>query len=320
MKVLAIAEQRGGELKSAALEACVTAFELAGSDSDAAALIIGDGISSLAEKLQGFGVSKCYVAEASELKDYHVLRYAQAIEAAISAFGPDVILAPATPMGKDILPRLAARLGAGLVTDAVQIVKEADSGLKVEKPLYAGKAIATVAMSGEGLKLCSLRPNNFSKEPVGKGDASVETLDLNVENFENLQLSEVKASGSAGKIDLTEAEIIVSGGRSLGSEENFKILRELAEKIGAGVGASRAAVDAGYASHDMQVGQTGKTVSPKLYIACGISGAIQHLAGMRTSSTIVAINQDADAPIFKIADYGVVGDLFEIVPKITAKV
>jgi electron transfer flavoprotein alpha subunit len=236
------------------------------------------------------------------------------LESAIKAFQPDVVLGIASSMGRDLFARLSPRFSAPLVTDFVDVKDDLSGGTK---PMYAGKVLAKIAFATQSLRFISLRPNVFAaKESTGA--AKPENLILNLSDDLPLKLLEIR-KGKSEKPDLTEAVRIVSGGRSLGSAEKFSILFDCAEVIGASVGASRAAVDSGYASHDMQVGQTGKTVNPTLYIACGISGSIQHMAGMRTSKVVVAINTDSDAPIFSIATYGIVADLFEAVPILTRK-
>jgi electron transfer flavoprotein alpha subunit len=217
-------------------------------------------------------------------------------------------------MGRDLFPRLAARFDAGIATDLIEIKAHGDfiSGLK---PMYSGKVFAELALQNTELQFVTLRPNVFKGETSGDGAANVSKLEV-AAPAAILQTLEIR-KGKSEKADLTEATMIVSGGRALGSADAFKILHETADVIGATVGASRAAVDAGYAGHDMQVGQTGKTVNPNLYIAAGISGSIQHMAGMRSSKVIVAINTDPEAPIFKIANYGIVGDLFQVMPAMT---
>ena len=225
------------------------------------------------------------------------------------------VLIPYTAMGKDVAPRVAARVGAGLVSDVVNLEVK-DGKLEARRPVYAGKALATVRWEGEP-QMATLRPNVFAlgtAEAARKYDTVTGTADVSTRRA---RVQSVQAAG-AGKVELTEAQIIVSGGRGLKGPENFHLVEELANALGAAVGASRAVVDAGWVDHQMQVGQTGKTVSPTLYVAAGISGAIQHLAGMSSSKVIVAINKDADAPIFKVADYGIVGDVFEVLPKLSA--
>ncbi len=317
MKVLVFIEQRDGKIKNNAYEALSLAAKLSPEASNVAAVVCGKAAGSLASSLAGYGADKVFVADGDSLEKYNVLSYSAAVEAAIKAFGPDLVLASASPMGRDLLPRLAARLDAGIVTDAVAVSLE-NKQVVATKPMFSGKCLADIALAASSLQMVSIRQNVFKAEKSGKGSASSETLSWNAPSDSRLKTLEVK-KGKSEKADLTEASIIIAGGRSLASAENFKILDACADVIGATVGASRAAVDSGYAAHSMQVGQTGKTVNPNLYIACGISGSIQHMAGMRTSKVIVAINTDKDAPIFSVADYGIVADLFQAVPLLTEK-
>jgi electron transfer flavoprotein alpha subunit len=223
------------------------------------------------------------------------------------------VLIPFTALGKDLAPRLAGRLDAGLVTDCVALGVQ-DGQLLARRPVYSGKAYATVCWEGE-LRLATLRPNVFA---LGSPDASskAEVVADRVDGTARARVTATAAT-AAGKVELTEAQIVVSGGRGMKGPEHFVLIRNLADALGAAVGASRAVVDAGWIDHQHQVGQTGKTVSPSLYVACAISGAIQHLAGMSSSKVIVAINRDKEAPIFRVASYGIVGDVFEVLPKLT---
>jgi electron transfer flavoprotein alpha subunit len=317
MKVLAFLEQRDGVLKSSSYEALTVAHKLAnGVSADVAGVLIGKNISGLTATLKDWGADQIFIADHDLLQLYNPLTYSQALQKAVETFKPDVVVGIASPMGRDFFPRVAARLDAGLLTDLVEV--SIDNGVFTGgiKPMYAGKALAQLSYQGEGLKMASIRPNVFKASATpGKGETVSLSVDLSKGDIVTVEIRK----GNQGSIDLTEATRIISGGRSMGNAENFKILHECAEVLGAAVGASRAAVDAGYASHDMQVGQTGKTVNPNLYIACGISGMIQHMAGMRTSKCIVAINTNPEAAIFSIADYGIVADLFEAVPILTKK-
>ena len=328
MKVLAFLEQRNNELKLSAKEVLTTAKVLAGDSGQVCGVIVGQAVSGLTKAVEGFGADVIYCVEHQDLKLYNPIHYTNAVDQAIADFQPDAVLGIASPMGRDIFPRLAARHKAGLLTDLVDI-DLGEGGLKGAhqppgqkagfaggtKPMYAGKVLANVLYVGGGIKFATLRPNVFpAKASTGKAAAKI--LPAKIKSDARITTKEIR-KGQSAKADLTEATRIISGGRAMGSAQAFKILHECGETIGATVGASRAAVDSGYASHDMQVGQTGKTVNPTLYIACGISGSIQHMAGMRTSKVIVAINTDAEAPIFTIADYGIVGDLFAAVPILT---
>lgn len=317
MKVLAYIEQRDGKLKPAAFEALTVASRIAGSASDVAAVIVGAGVKELAAELSGFGADKAYVIDDAAFAHYNPMNHTSAVEAAAKEFGAELIVGCATPTGRDIFPRLAARLDAPIATDITSI-EEQGSDLIVKKPMFAGKCISTIKLSGSGVKLVTVRPNVFGSEKSGQGESAAHDLSVSAATESGITTKEVR-KGASEKPDLTEATIIVSGGRAMGNSENFGILSACADVLGATVGASRAAVDSGYASHDMQVGQTGKTVNPNLYVACGISGSIQHMAGMRTSKVIVAVNTDPEAPIFGVADYGIVADLFEAVPIMTEK-
>ncbi len=313
MKVLVFIEQRENKLKKASLEALSQARKLAGSAANVAAVIVAGSADTIAAELKGHGADTVYAVGGFE--HYNVLNYAAAVQEAIKAFGPNVVLGMATPMGKDLFPRLAARHDSGLATDLIELEANGDKIVGL-KPMYSGKAYAKVTFEGGSIQFATLRANVF-KADASDGAGAVTKLEVAASDAK-VKTVEIRKDKSE-KVDLTEASVIVSGGRSLGSADAFKILFETADVLGATVGASRAAVDAGYASHEMQVGQTGKTVNPNLYIAAGISGSIQHMAGMRTSKVIVAINTDPEAPIFKIANYGIVADLFQAVPELTKK-
>lgn len=317
MKVLVFVEQRGGKLKPSAFEALTVGAKLAGSAGDLAAVIVGKGINGLAGQLSGYGADTVFLAEQDGFENYNVVSYAAAVQSAAKEFGAQCLLGMASPMGRDLFPRLAARLDAGLLTDLTQ-VDLSGANITGIKPMYAGKVLAKVALKGASLQMATLRPNVFPANKSGQGAATAKPLNVTVPSEVKLKTTEVR-KGKSERADLAEASLIISGGRAMGSADAFKILHECADEIGATVGASRAAVDSGYAGHEMQVGQTGKTVNPNLYIACGISGSIQHMAGMRTSKVIVAVNTDAEAPIFTIADYGIVGDLFKVVPVMKEK-
>lgn len=307
--VFLIVEQHGGEVKRSSLE-LLSEFKRQGATP--VCLVPGDsGAEATATVLGEHGAQKVVCLVNDQLKDYTTEGYTNALHGFLKDQTVGVLACAATAQGKDLLPRLAARLDAGLAADCVEFGNS--GGWWVRRPVYAGKCSKKVTWTG-GPAVFSVRPNTFAEEQSG-GSAEKETVNADVGTIRGT-LVEVMASQKK-TVDLTEADIIISGGRSLKSEENFKIIFDCAEAAGAAAGASRAAVDAGYAPPDMQVGQTGKTVSPKLYIACGISGAIQHLAGMRTSKVIVAINTDPEAPIFSKADYGIVGDLFTVVPLLT---
>lgn len=316
MKVLVFVEQRDGKIKSSAYEALTVAAKIAGSASNVAAVLVGSGVAGQTSQLAGWGADTVYVADSADNALYNIQSYASGVEAAIKAFSPELVLGVASPMGRDIFPRLAARMNGAILTDLVSLEGHG-SGVSGIKPMYAGKCLADVATEGAKISFVTIRQNVFPAQKSGNGSASVSPVNTAAGDGK-IKTVEIR-KGKSAKPDLTEAALIISGGRAMGNADNFKILNECADVIGATVGASRAAVDSGYATHDMQVGQTGKTVNPNLYIACGISGSIQHMAGMRTSKVIVAVNTDKDAPIFGVASYGIVGDLFQVVPLLTSR-
>jgi electron transfer flavoprotein alpha subunit len=311
-KVFVVAEHRDGRLKK-------STFELIGASASAGnethAILLGEGVADLAKELGQYGAAKVHVAQNAALKFYTAEAYSKVVADLAKSAGAEIVLASHTPTGRDFMPRVAARLGVGLASDCTQLAFEGSS-IKVRRPVYSGKATAEVEFVGAGPRLATVRANTFA---VPKPDAgkSAEVITVAAELGElKTKVTEI-VKGTSARPDVTEASIVVSGGRSLKSADGFKIIEAMADTLGAAVGASRAAVDAGYRPHRDQVGQTGKVVSPVLYIACGISGAIQHWAGMRTSKVIVAINTDPEAPIFQLADYGVVGDIFQVVPALT---
>ena len=318
--ILCIGEVRGGELKRASLEICTAAAALAGqSGGTVSCALAGKGVKAHAGRFAEFGAARVHVADSPALEPWSNLRAVRALKGIVDAVKPNLVLLPVTITGKDVAPRLAARLGVACASDCVGI-SWTGSDFRFERPMYGGRAMATVEFSKPGIRVATFRPNVVFPMAAAKPGAG-EVVDAAVpEDAADLR-AVVKAfsASPSQRPELTEAPVIVSGGRAMGSAEKFKVLEELADVLGAAVGASRAAVDSGYAPVAVQVGQTGKTVNPSLYIACGISGAIQHLAGMRTSKVLVAINRDPGAPIFKVADYGIVGDLFEIVPLLTAE-
>ena len=304
-----VGEHKEGQVKRVTLEIL---SELSRQGIDPTVVFAGSGLDGLSAQVGAAGGSKVVLLESADLSAYSTEGYTNALHAFLNTHSPAAIFGGASSTGKDLFPRLAAKFGVGLATDCTEFKVSGDKVI-ARRPVYAGKCSKQV----EFLKspaLLTVRPNVLAVNSAAK-TPQVEKVAAQPGQI-RAKIANV-VSGGSKKVDLTEADIIISGGRSLKNADNFKILAETAAVIGAAVGASRAAVDAGYAPHDMQVGQTGKTVSPKLYIACGISGAIQHLAGMRTSKVIVAINKDPDAPIFQKADYGIVADLFEAVPLLT---
>jgi len=314
--ILVIAEQSGGELKKVTFQALGEATRLAQKTGGAVeAALLGSGVKGLADTLAQYGASKVYVADHSALASYTYETYAAVLADLIKKTDPAVVFTGATAQGKDLAPRLAARLNTGLATDCIAFDVGGDGRLSIIRPIYAGRAIATVIVKTRP-QMATLRPNTFAAlNPDASKKAAIEEVPVNVGEAKVKLVNTLKSEGK--RVDLGDANIIVSGGRGMGGPDGFVVIEALAEVLGAAVGASRAAVDAGWRPHSDQVGQTGRTVSPSLYIACGISGATQHLAGMKTSKYIVAVNKDPEAPIFKVADYGIVGDLFQVVPVMT---
>jgi electron transfer flavoprotein alpha subunit len=316
LKFLVFIEQREGKIRKASLEALSLARRLAGGP--VAAVLPGRGVTALAKDLAPYGAGTVYVADRDELALYGNKGYVGALDAAAKMESPDAVLIAATAMGKDVAPRFAARHDVSVLADVMELRLEGDR-LVAWRPVYSGKARAEVDCGAASLQVATTRPNVFPAEvQSGAAEPRVENLDLG-EIQPRARVLKIEASESR-ELDVAEADTIVSGGRGIKGPENWPVIRDLQEALGAALGASRAVVDAGWIDHQHQVGQTGKVVSPTLYVACGISGAIQHLAGMGTSKVIVAINKDADAPIFKVATYGIVGDLFAIVPEVAKAV
>ena len=304
MAALVIAEHDNATLKASTLNTITAAAQCGG---EVAGLIVGSGCNAAAQAAASVqGVSRVLVADAPHLADQLAENVAEQVLAVASGFSH--ILAPATAHGKNILPRVAARLDVAQISDIISVV----SPDTFTRPIYAGNAIATV-QSADAVKVITVRTTGFDAAAQG-GGAAVESLTAVADSGRSSFVGREVAKSD--RPELAGAKIVVSGGRGMGSADNFKILDPLADRLGAALGASRAAVDAGYAPNDWQVGQTGKIVAPQLYVAIGISGAIQHLAGMKDSKVIVAVNKDEEAPIFGVADYGLVGDLFQAVPEI----
>lgn len=310
-----------GKPAKAGLELLGKARQLADSSgAEVGALLLGPGVKGLVGEVGSYGADAAYVVESPVLEKYRTSPYVKAIAALAREHSPAAILIPGDIQGRDLSGALAAELETGLAPDCVDLKVNEESGLlQFIRPTFGGSLLATIECPEARPQMATVRPKAF---PVPEPDTSRQAKEVTVE----VSLSEdevpTKVTGfveEKGAVNLADADIIVSGGRGMGSPENFEILQKLADVIGGAVGASRAAVDAGWIEYPHQVGQTGKTVKPRLYIACGISGAIQHIAGMRTSDIIVAVNKDPNAPIFKVASFGVVGDAHEIVPLLTEK-
>lgn len=312
--ILVFIEVREGKVKTSSLEALSEGKRRAEElKTEAEAALVGHNLESLASEIFPYGASKVYVLENSLLSHYSSSSYAQALFSLAEEIKPEGIFFSASSLGKDLAPRLAAKLGVSLASDCIKTACK-DGNLEVTRPIFAGKALATLRFKAKP-QIATLRPNVFPLVESGGKNGEVVRKEVAIpEEKVKAQVVEIMREKEA-ELDVTEAEIVVSGGRGLKGPENFDLLRDLVSLLPhSAMGASRSAVDSGWIDHQHQVGQTGKTVSPNLYMAFGISGAIQHLAGMSSSKVIVAVNKDPEAPIFKVADFGVVGDLFQVVP------
>ncbi|WP_461200151.1 electron transfer flavoprotein subunit alpha/FixB family protein [Anoxybacillus sp. TBDG-1] len=309
-KVLTLAEVRDGALRNVSFEAIAAAKTIA-EGGEVVAVVVGASVRSLANELIAYGANRVVVVEHEKLATYTPDGYAQALQAVVEQEKPEGIVFGHTALGKDLSPKLAARWQCGLVSDVVA-VEEAGGNIVFTRPIYSGKAFEK-KMVTDGLMFVTIRPNNIA--PLEKDESrtgAVVDVQVDIKDLRTIVRDIVRKTAEG--VDLSEAKVIVAGGRGVKSAEGFEPLKELANVLGGAVGASRGACDAGYCDYSLQIGQTGKVVTPDLYIACGISGAIQHLAGMSNSKVIVAINKDPEANIFKVADYGIVGDMFEVVP------
>lgn len=312
-KVLVLAELKDNKLRNVSFEAIAAAKTIA-EDGKVVSLLLGESVESLANELIQYGADRVVVVENDKLAQYNSDGYSQAVLAVIEQEDPEAIVFGHTALGKDLSPKVASKLDSGLISDVVN-VEVTGGNVVFTRPIYSGKAFEKKIVTN-GLIFATVRPNNIAaleKDESRSGDVS--KVDVDIKDLRTI-IKEVVKKTSEG-VDLSEAKVVVAGGRGLKSAENFKMLEELANVLGGAVGASRGACDAGYCDYSLQIGQTGKVVTPDLYIAIGISGAIQHLAGMSNSKVIVAINKDPEANIFKVADYGIVGDLFEVVPQLT---
>lgn len=310
-KVLVLTEIKDGKLRNVSFEALTVAQQVA-QGGEVSALIFGSGASQFVDEISKYGPNKVYVVEDEALTVYTMDGYTQALCQLVEEIQADIVLMGHTSIGKDVAPRAAARLDAGLVSDCTAASVE-EGELVLTRPIYSGKAFQKKVFN-KGKVFATLRANNYE---ITEKDVQSEIISYHPEIKDLRTVIKDIVRKTASGVDLSEAKVIVSGGRGVKSKDGFNPLQQLAEVLGAAVGASRGACDAGYCDYSLQIGQTGKVVTPDLYIACGISGAIQHLAGMSNSKIIVAINKDPDAPIFQIADYGIVGDLFEVVPLLT---
>jgi electron transfer flavoprotein alpha subunit len=310
-EVLVLVDHVDGAVRKTTTELLTIARRLG----EPAAVFLGAGVENAAETLGRFGATKVYAVDAAELGDYLVAPKAEALVAVAQQASPSAILVTSSAEGKEIAARAAVRLGSGLVTDAVDV----DASAVATQSAFAASYVVTSKVTTD-TPIITVKPNSAAPEEAPAA-AAVETVAVTFSPAATTaKITGVEPRAKSGRPELTEAAIVVSGGRGVGGPEGFGVVEALADALGAAVGASRAATDAGWYPHAFQVGQTGKTVSPQLYIANGISGAIQHRAGMQTSKTIVAVNKDAEAPIFELADYGVVGDLFAVVPQLTDEI
>ncbi|WP_372813013.1 electron transfer flavoprotein subunit alpha/FixB family protein [Paenibacillus sp.] len=311
---IVIAEARSGKLRQVTLEA-LHAAKIAKNDADRlVAVFPGHQITSLAEELAQYGVESVHVLDHPSLENYNPDTYFPAIAELIDGIRPDAVFLGHTGIGRDLAPMLAAHLNAGQISD-VTAIEKSGANVLFTRSLYAGKALEQKRFV-QGPSIVTVRPNNVPPAEKTGSLAPIVPVSYSPPAALRSIVKDVVRKAS-GKVDLTEAKIIVAGGRGVKSAEGFKPLEQLAEALNAAIGASRGACDAGYCDYSMQIGQTGKVVTPEIYIACGISGAIQHLAGMSQSRIIIAINKDPEAPIFQVADYGIVGDLFDMVPLLT---
>ncbi|OKL38286.1 electron transfer flavoprotein subunit alpha/FixB family protein [Domibacillus mangrovi] len=315
-KVLVLGEIRDGQLRNVSFEA-VAAGKKVAQGGEVIGVLIGESVSVLANDLIQYGADRVLTVEDAKLFQYTPDGYSQAFMAVVEQEQPEGIVFGHTALGKDLSPKIAAKLNAGLISDATSVEEEGDT-IVFTRPIYSGKAFEKI-IGKEELVFVTVRPNNIEsleKDELRSGD--IASVSVSITDLRTVIQDVIRKVASG--VDLSEAKVIVAGGRGVKSDEGFKPLKKLADVLGGAVGASRGACDAGYCDYSMQIGQTGKVVTPDLYIACGISGAIQHLAGMSNSKVIVAINKDPEANIFNVADYGIVGDLFEVVPMLSEEI
>jgi electron transfer flavoprotein alpha subunit len=316
-ELLVLVDHDNGALRKVSTQMLTAARGLAG---EVGAIALGPGGSDAAEEVGSYGVPTLYAWDTDDAVDYVTLPMVSALEKVIGDTGAQTVLFPSSDFYKDVAARLAVRLDAGIITDASGI-ETADDGFVVVKEVFGGAMITKSTVADGHVALIGVKPNAFAAEESGDGAAEVINLDVSLDDAAKASKVVERVQQAAGdRPDIAEAAIVVAGGRGLGEESGFELMGELADVLGAGLGASRAAADAGWIPHRHQIGQTGKTIAPQLYIGCGISGAIQHRAGMQTSQLIVAVNKDPEAPIFQIADFGVVGDLYDVVPKLVEEI
>ena len=313
-KVLVCLEQNGGSISGVSFEVLSEARKLADKLSyDLGAILIGSGVEEAAKNVSKYGADKVFVADDEVLKEYRSEAYAKVVDKVVTDNSAEILLFPATQNGKDLAARFAAKAGTGLASDCTAIALNDDNNMVCTRPIYGGNVMIDLECPEKRPQMATIRPNSMERVECEKAGEVVKVeLDFAEEDIRTIVKDVIEKAG--GEISLADASIIVTGGRGLGDASGFDLIREFAQTLGAAVGASRAAVDSGWIEYEHQVGQTGKTVSPKLYVACGVSGALQHLAGMKTSDVIVAINKDEEAPIMSVANYGIVGDLYKVIP------
>ena len=320
--VFVFIQQVDNKISGVSFELLGKANELAeGLGTEVTAVLLGYNVSDLCSELARFGADRVIVVDDKALEVYTTEPYAHAMDKVIAEYKPEIVLYGATAIGRDLAPRVSARVKTGLTADCTKLeIDDETKQFRMTRPAFGGNIMATIVCPEHRPQMATVRPGVMQKmKPVEGASAKVENFKVDFEGHQNVEVLEVVKS-VVEKMDIQDAKILVSGGRGMGCPENFQLLRDLADALGGEVSSSRACVDAGWVEKDIQVGQTGKTVRPILYIACGISGAIQHLAGMEDSDVIIAINKDENAPIFEVADYGIVGDVTKILPLFTEKV
>ncbi len=312
-KVLVLGETREGALRNVSFEAIAAAKKISGGG-EVVAVLLGEAVSEFGNELVAYGADRVITVEHPHLKSYTSDGYGQAFMAVVDQEQPEAIVFGHTAVGKDLSPKIASKLKTGLISDVTDIEGEGDDAVFI-RPIYSGKAFEKVKLKEDGVVFITVRPNNIAPLEREERSGDVSSLSVDITNLRTIIKNVVRKSAEG--VDLSEAKVIIAGGRGVKSKEGFEPLQELADLLGGAVGASRGACDADYCDYSLQIGQTGKVVTPDLYIAAGISGAIQHMAGMSNSKVIVAINKDPEANIFKVADYGIVGDLFDVIPLLT---
>ncbi|MFC4711829.1 electron transfer flavoprotein subunit alpha/FixB family protein [Planococcus dechangensis] len=312
-KVLVLGETREGALRNVSFEAIAAAKKISGGG-EVVAVLLGEAVGEFGSELVAYGADRVITVEHPHLKSYTSDGYSQAFMAVIEQEQPGAIVFGHTAVGKDLSPKIASKLQTGLISDVTDIEGEGADAVFI-RPIYSGKAFEKVKLKDDGVVFITVRPNNITPLEREERSGDVSSLSVDITNLRTIIKNVVRKSAEG--VDLSEAKVIIAGGRGVKSKEGFDSLNELANLLGGAVGASRGACDADYCDYSLQIGQTGKVVTPDLYIAAGISGAIQHMAGMSNSKVIVAINKDPEANIFKVADYGIVGDLFDVIPLLT---